>query len=187
MRTTCAMVLAMLAVLCGGCANRIGTQLQLTGNPKGSSMYEFRTVQIRDSAAGTADVVGYGFLPVFPGADEWGSGNLTNDQGGFVTMFLRIRPLTDGRCELTILGPIHPGSGEVLTAEMPQPAINMSDGVATIRVEGVPTRARNHPEMQFQLTGTIVATPVDTMEFERTLRQYDVRLAENLGKPPQSE
>src|SRR3954470_12589171 len=110
--------LTVFAIFAVGCSSTPKTRLELSGDPKGPAVYEFREVLWREGPAGV-EVVGYGVMPFYnsPIAIDDNPRWPTN---GFVIFRMHGEPRAGGRYTITILGParrLGPGDDEMLSGE----------------------------------------------------------------------
>ena len=174
-RTISPAALTVVLLLHGGCAAGPRTRLELRGNPEGPARYTFEQTRWRPHPHGV-EVVGYGLLPY----------RITNtiyqDSGypaqGKVVFRLHGVPQPGGGYVLTLLGPaaaLGPGDDEVLTAVADPEAVTVEEvgDRRHITLRDVPTRSRNKPDMDFTLSGTIVAAPATEWDFESQLRKFE--------------
>jgi hypothetical protein len=166
--------LIVLATLAVGCSSSSKTRLELSGDPKGPAVYEFREVLWRERPAGV-EVVGYGVMPFYnsPIAIDYNPRWPTN---GFVIFRMRGEARDGGGYAITILGPakrLGPGDDEMLSGEANGVIVSAPDeGTRRIEVRDVAMRSRNKPDGQFTLNGTIVAKAAEEGKFEKEVAQF---------------
>ena len=169
----CTVILGFALV---GCAP--ATRLELTGNPKGNAGYLFKQMSYRDLPGGSIEMIGYGLIP-------FRNDRLDRDynprwpESGFATFWLHGARESDGRYGITMLGPaklLGPGDDEVLRASIDNVIVESSGTARVINLKDLPTKSRNHPDMNLRLSGHLIARPVDPGEFDRQVKQYNYEL-----------
>ena len=166
--------LMAIGVWAAGCSSASKTRLELAGDPRGPSVYEFREVLWRERPAGV-EVVGYGLMPFYnsPVAIDYRPRWPTS---GYVIFRMHGEPRPGGGLAITILGParrLGPGDDEMLTGVADGVTVTAPDEkTRRIDLRDVAMRSRNLPGERFRLSGTIVATRAAEPKFEGELAQF---------------
>jgi len=175
-------MLAFAIVSQTGCSSGPKTQLALWEGSNNCANYSFNQTLWRAPTSGAGvEMIGYELIPFNNGPmsptydSRW-------PPSGWMTMYIRVAPQADGNFALTLLGPsaaIGPGDNEVLTGVIDHPQIeSIAKGdLRSIKITGVPIHSRNFPAKSFTMSGTIIAKPGDSGEFDREVHTFNQQLS----------